>query len=70
MVVSVMLARSEVTGESTLVFGEARGLGNAKCGEKSWMVLLPNSVLAGCGIVSNIDIWCTVSSTRQLEKGM
>jgi len=65
MVCAVMLARSEVTGESTLRFGEARGLDNAKCEEKSWVVLLPNSVLGGCGIVSNIDIWYTVLGTRK-----
>lgn len=69
MVFSVMLACSEVTGESTLGFGETRGLGNANRGEKSWVVLLPNSVLDGCGIVSNIDMWYTMLGTRQLVKG-
>ena len=52
-----MLARSELTGESTLAgFGETRDFASDIRGEKSWMDRPPKSVLAGCESVSDMDI--------------
>ena len=52
-----VLARSELTGESTLAgFGDTRDFANGIRGEKSWMVRPPKSVLAGCESVSDIDM--------------
>lgn len=55
----VALARSELTGEgvSTRGLGEKRDLvSDDILGLNSWVNLLPNSVLAGWEIVSDIDI--------------
>ena len=48
--------RSALTGESTRGLGDTRDFASEMRGEKSWVVRPPNSVLAGCEMVSNIDI--------------
>jgi hypothetical protein len=53
---SVSLTRSELTGESTFGLGDNRDLARGILGEKSWVNLPPKSVLAGCEMVSNMDI--------------
>lgn len=53
---SAMLACSEVADESNLGFDAGRNLGCTKLGEKSLMVLPPNSVFVDCGIVSNMGV--------------
>ena len=48
--------RSELNGESILGLGETRDFASDIRGEKSWMVLPPNSTLAGCEMVSDIAL--------------
>lgn len=48
--------RSELKGESTRGWGERRDLAREMRGEKSWASLLPNSTLAGCEMVSDMDM--------------
>lgn len=56
MLLSGLLASSEVTrGESTLESRDAQDVGWVKR-RKSWVDLLPTSILGGCGMVSNMDI--------------
>lgn len=48
--------RSELNGESTLGWGDTRDFASDIRGEKSWVGLPPNSTLAGCEMVSDMDI--------------
>ena len=50
--------RKELSGESILGLGvgESRDFASAMRGEKSWMVLPPNSTLAGCEMVSDMIV--------------